>query len=49
LRTSPEFAEKYGRKIQNALKYGTRSGVLYHKILMNNDPEYRAYFQEAQQ
>jgi hypothetical protein len=46
LRTSPEFAEKYGRKIQTALKYGTRTGLLYHRMLLNNDPEYRKYFEE---
>jgi len=49
LRTDPQFAEKYGRKMESALKYGTRTGLLYHRLMLNNDPGYRAYFEEAQQ
>jgi hypothetical protein len=47
---NPVFQSKYGKIFGQAIdRGGYPAAELYHNLLMNNDPEYRAYFQEAQQ
>ena len=48
LRNDPEFAGRFGRVLNRGAQYGTRGVLLYHHLLMNNDPNYRQYFQEQQ-
>lgn len=49
LQNDPNFAATYGKMLNRGAQNGLRGMVLYHHMLMNNDPKYRAYFQEAQQ
>lgn len=48
LQNDPKFAAKYGKMFNRVAKGEVRGMVLYHHMLMNNDPQYRAYFQERQ-
>ncbi len=48
LQNDPKFAATYGKILNRGAQSGLRGMVLYHHMLMNNDPQYRAYFQERQ-
>lgn len=46
---NPVFRSKYARIFGQAIdRGGYPAAELYHNLLMNNDPEYRKYFEEAQ-
>lgn len=50
LATDPGFAAKYGRFFaKTAVRGGTALSLATHHLLMNNDPEYRKYFEEGAQ
>jgi hypothetical protein len=49
LQNDPGFKAKYGRFFaKSAIRGGTGFSLTTHHLLMNNDPEYRKYFEEAQ-
>lgn len=41
-----KFVDKYGKVLEMGAKAGPRGIVMYHNLLMNNDPGYAAYFNE---
>lgn len=48
LANDPGFAAKYGRYFaKGAIRGGTGFSLATHHLLMNNDPEYRKYFEEG--
>lgn len=50
LANDPGFAAKYGRYFaKGAVRGGTGFSLATHHLLMNNDPEYRKYFEEGAQ
>lgn len=49
LQTDPNFAEKYGRFFKASAVGGMGLSSATHHLLLNNDPEYRKYFEEGTQ
>lgn len=50
LANNPAFKSKYGQVlIQGIDRGGYPAAALYHNLLMNNDPEYRKFFEESEQ
>lgn len=49
IQTDPSFRAKFEGPLLKAARGGARSMVVYHHLMMNNDPEYRAYFSEGAQ
>lgn len=49
IQTDPAFRAKFEGPLLKAARGGARSMVVYHHLMMNNDPEYRAYFSEGAQ
>lgn len=47
LATDPNFAAKYGRFFKGASVGGMGLSSATHHLLLNNDPEYRKYFEEG--
>jgi hypothetical protein len=44
---NPLFNSKYGKVLKQSIdRGGYPAAMLYHNLLMNNDPEYRKYFEE---
>lgn len=46
IQSDPNFRAKFGGKLGSAGRLGAKSMITYHHLMMNNDPEYRAYFKE---
>lgn len=50
LADNPVFRSKYGQVFKESIdRGGYPAAQLYHNLLMNNDPEYRKYFEESNQ
>lgn len=48
IQNDPTFLAKFGARLGKAARKGGKSLLLYHRLMMNNDPEYRQYFAEGQ-
>ena len=50
LANNPAFKSKYGQVLIKGIdRGGYPAAAMYHNLLMNNDPEYRKFFEESEQ